>query len=144
VLNEPERAGAADLATLAQTVAQGGAALVQLRDKHGTTRRLIDEVRAIKQALAPFGVPLVVNDRVDVALAASADGVHVGQDDMPPEEARRLLGRNAIVGLSVKTVAQAEAAPLDVLDYVCVGGVFVTLSKDNLDPPIGLSGFRTI
>src|SRR5207302_7795083 len=110
-LLDPERSGGIDLAILGRHVADGGATLVQLRDKHGTTRRLIAEARAIKQGLAPFSVPLVVNDRVDVALAAGADGVHVGQDDMPVEEARRLFGPRAIIGLSIKTIAPAEAAP---------------------------------
>ena len=143
-LLDPERSAGGDLARLGREVAEGGATLVQLRDKHGTTRRLIAEARAIKQALAPFGVPLLVNDRVDVALAAGADGVHVGQDDMPVEEARRLLGPRAIIGLSIKTIAQAEAAPLEALDYACIGGVFVTLSKDNPDPPIGIAGLKTV
>jgi len=143
-LLDPERAGGADLAQLGRKVADGGATLLQLRDKHGSTRRLMAETRAIKAALEPTGVPVLVNDRVDVALAAGADGVHVGQDDMPAEEARRLLGPAAIIGLSIKTIAQAEAAPLDALDYVCVGGVFVTMSKDNPDAPIGLAGLKTI
>ena len=88
----------------------------------------------MKAALAPFGVPLLINDRVDVALAAGADGAHVGQDDMAVEDARRLLGPKAIIGLSIKTVAQAEAAPIDLLDYVGIGGVFATTSKDNTEP----------
>jgi len=143
-LLDPERAGGAELAQLGRKAVEGGATLVQLRDKHGSTRRLIAETRAIKAALEPTGVPVLVNDRVDVALAAGADGVHVGQDDMPAEEARRLLGPAAVIGLSIKTIAQAEAAPLDALDYVCVGGVFVTMSKDNPDAPIGLAGLKTI
>ena len=88
-LLDPERAGGHDLADLGRQVVAGGATLVQLRDKHGSTRRLIEETRAIKAALAPSGVPVLVNDRVDVALAAGADGVHVGQDDMPAADARR-------------------------------------------------------
>jgi thiamine-phosphate pyrophosphorylase len=143
-LLDPERAGGRALAELGRDVVAGGATLVQLRDKHGSTRRLIAETRAIKAALAPSGVPVLVNDRVDVALAAGADGVHVGWDDMPAQEARRLLGPAAVIGLSVKTVAQAEAAPLEALDYVCVGGVFVTTSKDNVAAPIGLAGLKTI
>jgi thiamine-phosphate pyrophosphorylase len=142
-LLDPERSGGADLAGLGRKVVSGGATIVQLRDKHGSTRRLIAEAQAIKAAL-PAGVPLLVNDRVDVALAAGADGVHVGQDDMQAEEARRLLGPGAVIGLSIKTIAQAQAAPLDLLDYVCVGGVFVTTSKDNPDAPIGLAGLKTI
>ncbi len=143
-LLDPERLGGLELAQLGREVVAGGATLVQLRDKHGSTRRLMEETRAIKAALAPSGVPVLVNDRVDVALAAGADGVHVGQDDMPAEEVRRLLGPKAIIGLSVKTIAQAEAAPLAALDYVCVGGVFVTTSKDNAASPIGLAGLKTI
>jgi thiamine-phosphate pyrophosphorylase len=142
-LLDPERSGGADLAELGRNVVDGGATLIQLRDKHGSTRRLIAETQAIKAAL-PRPVPVLVNDRVDVALAAGADGVHVGQDDMPAQEARQLLGPDAIIGLSIKTVAQAQAAPLDVLDYVCVGGVFVTTSKDNPDAPIGLAGLEDV
>src|SRR5207244_3884177 len=82
--------------------------------------------------------------RVDVALASGAHGAHVGQDDMAPEDARRLLGREAIIGLSIKTVAQAEAAPVDLIDYVGVGGVFATSSKDNTKPPIGPAGLAHI
>src|SRR5262245_32090899 len=80
--------------------------------------------RAIKAELAPFNVPLLINDRIDVALASGADGAHVGQDDMAVEDARRLLGADAIIGLSVKTVEQAEAAPLELIDYAGIGGVF--------------------
>ena len=121
---DPERANGRSLADLARLVVAGGATLIQLRDKKGATRQMIEEARAIKAALAGTGVPLVINDRVDVALIAEADGVHVGQDDMRAEDARRLLGPNAIIGLSIKTVAQANAAPLDALDYVGVGGVY--------------------
>jgi thiamine-phosphate pyrophosphorylase len=143
-LLDPDRAGGHDLAALGRDVVAGGATLVQLRDKHGSTRRLIEETRAIKAALASSGVPVLVNDRVDVALAAGADGVHVGQDDMPAADARRLLGPFAVIGLSVKTIAEAEAAPLDALDYVCVGGVFVTTSKDNTAAPVGISGLKKL
>jgi thiamine-phosphate pyrophosphorylase len=141
---DPERANGRPLAELARMVVAGGATLIQLRDKHGTTRRMIEEARAIKAALAGTGVPLVVNDRVDVALIAEADGVHVGQDDMRVEDARRLLGPRAIIGLSIKSVALANAAPIDQLDYVGVGGVYATTSKDNPNPPIGVGGLRDI
>src|ERR1700694_4446952 len=110
----------------ARAVAAGGAALVQVRDKVSDTARMIDEARALKAVLAPFGVPLIVNDRVDVALAAQADGVHVGQEDLGVEEARRLLGPAPFIGLSVRTVEQAASAPLALLDYVGIGGVYGT------------------
>ncbi len=141
---DPERAGGRDLAELARLCAQGGATLIQLRDKLSETRAMVQEARAIKQALAPFRVPFVVNDRIDVALAAAADGVHLGQDDMAIEDARRLLGRDAIVGLSVKTVAQADATPVDLIDYVGSGGVYVTLSKQQKNAPIGTAGLKRV
>src|SRR5262245_52536897 len=143
-LVDPERAGGRALPELARLVAAGGATLVQLRDKYGGTRAMIEAARAIREKLAPMGVPLLINDRLDVALAAGADGVHVGQEDMAVEDARRLLGPNAIIGLSIKTVAQAEAAPVELLDYVGIGGVFATTSKDNPDPPIGVAGLKRI
>jgi thiamine-phosphate pyrophosphorylase len=143
-LVDPDRAGGVRLAELSAQVARGGATMVQLRDKHATTRRMVDEARAIKASLAPFNVALLVNDRADVAFAAGADGVHVGQDDLAPEDARAMLGPAAIIGQSIKTVAQARAAPIETLDYVCVGGVFATTSKDNPDPPVGITGLVAI
>ena len=139
-LVDPDRAGGFALADLARRVAEGGATLVQLRDKRGSTRRMVDEAVAIRWALEGTGVPLLINDRVDVALAAGADGVHVGQDDMAVADARRLLGPAAIIGLSIKTLEEAEAAPLEALDYVCIGGVYATMSKDNTKAPIGTEG----
>ena len=141
---DPERAGGHQLADLARACARGGATLVQLRDKHSATRAMIEEARAIKKALANSGVPFVVNDRVDVAMAAGADGVHLGQEDMAVEDARQLLGPNAIVGLSIKSVAEADAAPLALIDYVGSGGVYVTASKQQNNPPIGPAGLARI
>ena len=142
-LLDPAVAGGRTLADLARLLA-GSATLVQLRDKHGATRAMVDEARALRGVLEPAGVPLLINDRVDVALAAEADGVHIGQDDMAAADARLLLGKTAIIGLSVKTVQQAEAAPLELLDYVAIGGVYGTTSKDNTAAPIGLDGLRQI
>jgi thiamine-phosphate pyrophosphorylase len=141
---DPERSGGRDLAELAGLCAEGGATLIQLRDKLSETRAMIATARAIKKTLAPFGVPLVINDRVDVALASAADGVHVGQDDMAVEDARKILGRDAIIGLSIKTVAQADAAPVGLLDYVGSGGVYVTLSKQQKNAPIGPEGLARV
>ena len=142
-LVDPAVAGGRSLPELAKLLV-GTATLVQLRDKHGTTRAMIDAARALKAVLAPAGIPLLINDRVDVALAAQADGVHIGQDDMDAADARRLLGPNAIIGLSIKTPAQAAAAPLDALDYVAIGGVYATTSKDNTAAPIGTQGLCAI
>ena len=140
---DPTVAGGRTLADLAERIV-ASATLVQLRDKQGTTRAMVEEANALRRVLEPAGIPLLINDRVDVALAAQADGVHIGQDDMAPADARLLLGRTAIIGLSIKSVAQAEAAPLDQLDYVAIGGVFATTSKDNTAAPIGLAGLREI
>jgi thiamine-phosphate pyrophosphorylase len=141
---DPERAGGRDVVELARLLAEGGATLVQLRDKKSDTRPMIEAARGIKAALAPLGVAFVVNDRVDVALAARADGVHIGPDDMTPEDARALLGPDAIIGVSVKTIAAAEAAPMGVIDYAGVGGVYATLSKEQTSPPMGPEGLARI
>src|SRR5215813_8902649 len=92
VIIDPERAGGRDLVELARLSARGGATLVQLRDKKSDTRPMINTARAIKAALSSLGVGFVINDRVDAALAAHADGVHIGPDDMAPQDARALLG----------------------------------------------------
>jgi thiamine-phosphate pyrophosphorylase len=141
---DPERAGGRDLLEITRGVAAGGATLLQLRDKKSDTRVMVELARAIKAALAPYAVPFVVNDRVDVALAAQADGVHVGPDDMAPEDARSLLGPDAIIGVSIKSVAAAEAAPVGLINYAGVGGVYATLSKEQKNPPIGPDGLARI
>ena len=141
---DPENSGGHGLVDLARAVAAGGATLVQLRDKVSDTAHMIEEARALKAALAPFGVPLIVNDRVDVALAADADGVHVGQEDMGAAQARGMLGPAPFIGLSVRTVEQAAAAPLGLIDYVGIGGVYATASKTSGKSPIGLDGLRKV
>lgn len=142
-LLDPAVSGGRDLADLATAIAPS-TTLVQLRDKYGSTKRMMEEARALIAVLAPLDIPLLINDRVDVALAAEADGVHIGQDDMAPADARLLLGKTAIIGLSIKTLQQAQEAPLDLLDYVAIGGVYNTTSKDNAEAPIGLAGLREI
>ncbi len=141
---DPQNAGGHDLIRLACAVAAGGATLVQLRDKVNDTGRMVEEARTLKAALAPYRVPLIVNDRVDVALAAGADGVHVGQDDMAVEDVRRLLGAGPFIGMSIRTPEQAAAAPLALLDYVGVGGVYGTMSKARAKAPIGLHGLSEV
>ena len=144
VLVDPAVAGEKPLDALAVAAAKGGATLVQLRDKTGTTRRLVEEAVAIRRALRGTGVPLIVNDRADVALVADAEGLHVGRDDLDPATARRLLGPRAIIGASIRSEADIAKLPIGAVDYACIGGVFATTSKDNPDPPIGLDGFRRL
>nr|WP_306265865.1 thiamine phosphate synthase [Pararhizobium sp. IMCC3301] len=136
---DPQRSLGRDLDTLADAAIAGGCTLLQLRDKLGSTRDMLSHAKAIKSAIAGR-VPFLINDRVDVALAIGADGVHLGQDDMPVAEARRLMGPGAIIGLSVKTRQQAMQLPRQDLSYVCIGGVFETRSKDN-PTSIGIDGW---
>jgi thiamine-phosphate pyrophosphorylase len=144
VLVDPTQSRGRQLAELAAAAVRGGATLVQLRDKTGSTRELVDAARAVKAALGGTGVPLLVNDRVDVALAAKADGVHLGREDMDVRTARELLGPDAIIGATVRSEEDVAALVPNATDYVCIGGVFATSSKDNPDPPIGLEGFARL
>ncbi|MFO7956249.1 MAG: thiamine phosphate synthase [Candidatus Brocadiia bacterium] len=121
----------------------GGVTLVQLRDKECTTREYVDLALRLKALLRPHGLPLIVNDRVDVALAVDAEGVHLGQADMPPALARDLMGPEAIIGLSVDSHEQAmEAETLDV-DYMGVGPVYSTSTKADTAPEWGPEGLET-
>ncbi|MDI6027246.1 thiamine phosphate synthase [Corticibacterium sp. UT-5YL-CI-8] len=132
------------LAELARVAAENGATLIQYRDKASPTRAMVERARAIHAALAGTGVPLVVNDRIDVALAAGVEGVHLGREDMVCEDARRLLGPDAIIGLTVKNDADADVAAQSSADYACIGGVFATISKTNPDAPVGLAGLSAL
>lgn len=140
----PDHAGDRSFVEVAEAAAHGGVTALQLRDKTGDTATLIAEARKLKLALAPFGVPLIVNDRVDVALAAGAEGVHIGQQDMAPADARQLLGPDRILGLTVQSAEDIAAMEPGLLDYVSIGGVFDTASKQNPHPPIGLDGLADL
>ena len=133
-----------DLTQFLQAILAAGVDIIQLREKDAEAGDLLHWAEVFRRAAERHDALFVVNDRPDVALACGADGVHVGQDDMAVEDARRLLGRGAILGLSIKTVAEAEAAPLELLDYVGIGGIFETSSKHNPDPPIGPDGLARI
>jgi thiamine-phosphate pyrophosphorylase len=141
---DPARCRGRRLSEMAEAAARGGATLLQYRDKSGSTRSLIEAASEIGRALAPFDVPLLINDRVDVALAVGCAGVHVGSEDMPAADARRLLGPDAIVGCTVHSAEEADAVQGGILDYASVGGVFATASKHNPQAPIGLEGVRAL
>lgn len=129
-----------DIAWIVQEAVAGGATIVQLREKDCCTKEFITLGRKLKEALTPLGIPLIINDRVDVALACGADGVHIGQSDMPYETARRLLGKNKIIGLSVESMEEVIAAnELDV-DYIGISPVYATPTKTNTFTPFGLDG----
>ncbi|MEA3012998.1 MAG: thiamine-phosphate pyrophosphorylase [Sphingomonadales bacterium] len=123
---------------------EGGARLVQLREKHLSPREFFGEALEALRVARSFGATVVVNDRADVALAAGADGVHLGQDDLPPGAARALLGEGAVVGFSTHGVEQAVAASASPVDYIAVGPVYATSSKQNPDPVVGLEGVRRV
>ena len=120
----------------------GGVTCVQLREKNCGTREFMEEARAVRAATRALGVPLIVNDRVDVALAIGADGVHLGQQDMAIADARRLGPPGWIIGVSAETVADAVRAEKEGADYIGVSPVFATPTKTDAAPPLGLSGLR--
>lgn len=125
--------GGRPLADIVAAAVRGGVTLVQLRDKAAPTRALIAQARALQSVLKPAGVPLLINDRVDVAWAAGADGVHVGSEDMPPALARQLLGPEAIIGQSVGSEAELAALDPAIVDYAGVGAVAATPTKADAD-----------
>lgn len=124
--------------------AEGGATLVQLRDKHASALHFYEQAKAASEVARQRRVQLIVNDRVDIALALGAAGVHLGQDDLPPEAARRLLGNEVVIGYSTHTIEQAlEAARLPI-DYLAIGPVFATSTKQDPSPVVGLDGVRAV
>lgn len=125
-------------------LAEGGATFVQLREKHLAPREFYREAAAAMEVARARGVRLIINDRADIALAVGADGVHLGQTDLPPEAARALLGPAAVVGYSTHSVEQAVAAARGPVSYVAIGPVFETGTKENPDPVVGLEGVRRV
>lgn len=125
---------------------RGGVTCVQLREKQASTREFVAEARAIKALLATQErhIPLIINDRLDVALAVGADGVHLGQGDMELCDARRIAGANFIIGISAESVADAMAAAAAGANYLGISPVFATATKTDAAPPLGLEGIRAI
>lgn len=123
-------------------LSEGGATLVQLREKFLSPREFYSEAEAALHVARTRGIKIIINDRVDIALALNADGVHLGQDDIPPEAARRVLGADAIIGFSTHNFEQARRAAEMPVDYVTIGPIFATLTKQASDAPVGLEGLR--
>ncbi len=123
---------------------KGGVSCVQLREKDISTRLFVSEAQRIKKSLEPYRIPLIINDRLDVALACGADGVHIGQDDMPYAIARQLLGPKAIIGLSVETWADVEESQKLDVNYIGVSPVFETPTKTDTKDAWGLAGLAKI
>ena len=123
---------------------RGGTTVVQLREKDCSTREFIEQALAIKDLLKRQGVPLIINDRVDVAQAVSADGVHLGQTDMPLEIAKGILGDSMIIGISAESMQDAIEAEKGGADYLGVSPIYDTPTKTDTAPPLGLDGLRAI
>jgi thiamine-phosphate pyrophosphorylase len=130
--------------SIVEAAIRGGVTMVQYRQKQASTRRMIDEAAALCRLCRDAGVPFIVNDRIDVALAVDADGVHVGQDDMPASRARRLVGRDMILGISAGSEAEALKAVEDGADYIGASPVFATPTKPDAPPPLGIEGLRRL
>ena len=123
---------------------KGGVSIVQLREKDISSRLFFQYAEALMKLLKSLGIPLIINDRLDIALAVEADGLHIGQSDLPYGICRKLLGKDKIIGLSVETIAQAkEANDLDV-DYIGLSPVFATQTKKDINTPLGLDGIKEI
>ncbi|HNB69755.1 MAG TPA: thiamine phosphate synthase [Acidobacteriota bacterium] len=122
----------------------GGATLIQLRDKVTDGRTFYELAHQVMEYARPHGVKIIINDRVDIALAVNADGVHVGQDDLPPAAARQLLGPSKLIGYSTHSLDQALEADQFPIDYIAVGPVFQTQTKENPSPVVGLELVRRV
>jgi thiamine-phosphate pyrophosphorylase len=123
---------------------RGGATFIQIRDKDAGAKALLAAVRDAVAIANRAAARIIVNDRVDVALLAGAHGVHLGQDDLPPEEARKILGPDSIIGLSTHSVEQAVAALDELIDYIAIGPVYQTATKTDTDPIVGLEGVAAV
>jgi thiamine-phosphate pyrophosphorylase len=122
----------------------GGASLIQLREKQMPALEFYEQAEAAVAVAARIGIQLIINDRVDVALAVGAHGIHLGQDDMPPEAARKLLGADAVIGFSTHSIEQAIAAAKLPIDYLAIGPIFATTTKSDTSPVLGLEGLRVV
>jgi thiamine-phosphate pyrophosphorylase len=144
LVTDRELCGARGVEAVVAEAVAGGTTMVQLRDDVTTDAELVALARRLVALLKPMGVPLIVNNRVEIAVAVGAAGVHVGQSDASPVEARSRLGPSAIVGLSITEAAQLAAIPADAVDYLGVGPLFATATKPDAAPAMGLAGLAEI
>ncbi|MGQ9620711.1 MAG: thiamine phosphate synthase [Bacteroidales bacterium] len=132
------------LGYIVEQAIKGGVTMVQLREKDCTARTFVNIALQLKKLLVSYNIPLIINDRLDIVLASDADGLHIGQQDMPYEIARKILGRRKIIGLTVESVEQAREANKFDVDYIGLSPVFTTDTKSDLGPPLGIEGIREI
>ena len=136
--------GGRDLAEVVGAAVAGGATMIQLRDKEAPLEQLVETARSLTAVLAPLGIPLIVNDSLEAALAAPAQGLHLGQDDIDPRVARAALGHWAIIGLSAGDAGEAAKVDPDVVDYAGVGPAYATGSKADAGDAIGPAGIEDL
>jgi len=144
VITDRRIAAGHSMVELVQAALAGGATVIQLRDKDASTRELLALGRALHAVTSAHAVPLIINDRVDIAHALGAEGVHLGIDDLPVAQARAILGPDSLIGMSPETLAQARAAEQDGASYLGVGDVYGTRTKSDAGPPIGLEGLSAM
>jgi thiamine-phosphate pyrophosphorylase len=144
LIADVEAAGRRKLTVLIEKAVDAGATLVQLRSKKLSSRHFFDLALLTSEVLRRKNIPLIINDRLDIALACDADGVHLGQEDLPLHLGRKLLGRQKIIGITVNTAEEAIEAEASGADYLGVGPVFFTATKERLKPVLGLEGLRAI
>lgn len=144
LVTDGQSLGGRALAAVVEAAVDGGVSCVQLREKHLNTRDFIAQAQAIRPLLRDRGIPLLINDRLDVALAVEADGVHIGQQDMPYPLARKLLGPQAIIGLSVESLDEVYEAEHYDVDYLGVSAIFATPVKTDTRHLWGLDGLRQV
>lgn len=132
------------LKTMVEDSILGGATIIQVREKDISTREFFKVALEVKEVTDYYKVPLIINDRIDIAQAINADGVHLGQDDMPIKIARKILGQNKIIGISTGTLDEALEAERDGADYLGIGAVFYTGTKKDIDLPLGIETLKHI
>ena len=143
VILDPAAAAGHELAWIAERAIRGGADVLQLRNKTGPAREILEQASRLLPIARAAGVPLIINDRVDIAVGADADGVHLGQDDLPVDAARRLLGPKKLIGKSTHSLEQAQEADHEPLDYLAIGPVFATPTKPDYRH-VGLSTVKDV
>ena len=142
---DPDLCGGAEgMVRTARLAAENGATVVQLRAPNWKKRQWLATARELKSVLKPFGVPLIINDHIDIALAVDADGVHVGQDDMPVADVRRLIGPDKWLGLSVTNAVQMAEVPYELVDYLGIGPVYPTGTKSDAAPVVSVPTFAEL
>jgi len=144
LVTDPQVAEGNSFLEVIEDAVKGGVTLVQLREKDCSSREFYDKALAIKHLLSSYDVPLIINDRLDIALAVDADGLHIGQEDIPYDVARKILGPDKIIGLSVENKTDALWANKLDIDYIGISPVFSTPTKIDTAPALGLEGSRLI